>query len=87
MDLYLYSRAIELQSSVRNTNWVLMPGVLHVCFAALHGVGKTIESSGVDTIGIETGIYSAATIRGIYNGKQYKRGVEYHIMHALVSKV
>ena len=28
-------------------------------------------------------MYSPAALRGIYNGKQYRRGIEYHIMNAL----
>ena len=34
-----------------------------------------------DTLAIETGAYSIAAIRGIYSGKAFKRGVEYHIVN------
>ena len=35
----------------------------------------------MDTLAIETGVYSSAAIRGIYSGKAFKRGVEYHIVN------
>ena len=66
-----------------NTNWVLRAGELHICFAALHALGKYIEGSGLDTLAIETGIYSPATLRQIFAGKSFKRGVQYHLMNAL----
>lgn len=34
----------------------------------------------MDTVAVEIGIYSAATLQNIYGGKACKRGVEYHIM-------
>lgn len=83
LDLDLYERAIKIQQSVGNTNWVLRAGELHICFAALHALGKYIEGSGLDTVAVETGIYSPAALRGIYTGKAFKRGVEYHLMNAL----
>ena len=83
LDLDLYTRAIQIQESVGNRNWVLRAGVLHISFASLHALGKTIEGSGLDTCAIETGIYSSAALRGIYGGKAFKRGMEYHIINAL----
>ena len=41
----------------------------------------------MDTVAIETGIYSAAALRGIYGGKAFKRGVEYHIIMAVAIMV
>ena len=52
-------------------------------FAALHGLGKYLEGSGLDTVVVETGIYSPAALRGIYTGKAFKRGVAYHLMNVL----
>jgi len=83
LDLDLYNRAMQIQQSVKNQNWILKAGVLHICFAALHALGKTVEGSGMDTVAIETGIYSAAALRSIYGGKAFKRGVEYHTMMAV----
>ena len=80
LDLDLYQRAVQIQQSVKNKNWILKAGVLHICFAALHALGKTVEGSGMDTVAVDTGIYSAAALRGIYGGKAFKRGVEYHTM-------
>ena len=58
-----------------NTNWILRAGVLHIVFAPLHALGKTVDGSGIDTCAIECGIYTSAVPRGIYGGKAYKRGM------------
>ena len=83
LDLDLYNRGVQIQHSVGNTNWILRPGGLHIAFALLHSLGKTIDGSGMDTCVIESGRYTAAALRGIYGGKAYKRGVEYHITNSL----
>ena len=83
LDLDLYERAIKLQSSTGNANWVLRAGELHVCFASLHAIAKYIEGSGLDAISIESGLYSPATIRQIFTGKWYKQGIEYHMTNIL----
>ncbi|EDO39798.1 predicted protein [Nematostella vectensis] len=83
LDLDLYSRALQIQQSVGNSNWVLRAGVLHIVFAALHALGKTIDGSGLDTCAIESGTHTSAALRGIFSGKAYKRGLEYHITTSL----
>lgn len=83
LDLDLYSRAPQIQQSVGNRNWILRAAVLHIAFAALHALGKTLDGSGIDTCAIESGIYTSAALRGIYSGKAYKRAVEYHITTSL----
>ena len=60
-----------------------MPGHLHMFFADEYALGKLIKGSGLDIVAIESGIYSASTLRGICDGKKYTRGMEYHIMNAL----
>ncbi len=75
--------AIKIQESVQNRNWILRPGELHYCFASLHALGKYIDGSGIDSCGVETGIFSPATLRQVYGGKSFKRGIEYHITHSL----
>eukprot|EP00795_Rhopilema_esculentum_P017661 gene17661-9309_t len=83
LDLDLYERAVKLQQANGICNWFLRIGELHTCFASLHALGKYIEGSGIETVSIEEGIYSPATIRQILAGKNYNRGVEYHITNAL----
>ena len=83
LDLDLYARALKIQQSVGNTNWILRAGALHISFAALHALGKTISGSGLDTCAIESGAYTSAALRGIFSGKAYKRGLEYHITTSL----
>ena len=75
--LDLYERALKLQSSTENTNWVLSVGELHACFASLHAIAKYLEGSGLESISIEASLYSPSTIRQIFTGKRFKRGVEY----------
>ena len=87
LDLDLYERAVKIQESEGNTNWVLRAGELHICFAALHALGKYIEGSGLDTVAIEKGIYSPTTLRHIYGGKAFTRGIEYHTVNALACYV
>jgi hypothetical protein len=57
---------------------VLHAGELHICFAALHALGKYVEESGIDSIAVEKGIYTP----DIW-GKSFKRGVDYHMANAL----
>lgn len=83
LDLDLYNRAIKLRESEKNTNWILMMGTIHICFAALHALAKTVENSGIDMCGIESGVYTAAALRSIFTGKNYKRGLEFHTVMAL----
>ena len=80
LDLDLYERAVKLQSSTGNANWILRIGELHACFASLHAEGKFLEGSGVDCILIEAGKYSAATTRQVFTGKWFRCGVEYHLI-------
>ena len=79
----LYERALKIQQSVGNSNWVLLPGELHLVFCALHALGKYVEGRGLDTCLVELGVYSSATLRQIFNVKAYKRGLEYHLTSAL----
>ena len=68
----LYYCALHIQQSVGNINWILHAGVLHIAFAALHALGKTVDGSDIDTCAIETGIYMPAALCVIYGGKVYK---------------
>ena len=81
---FFLNGAYKLRSSVRNNNWVLCPGKLHEIIAYENALWKVIEVSGLASIAIESGVYSAAALRGIYGGNNYTRGLEYHIMNASV---
>lgn len=83
LDLDLKDMAMKLQSSTGNTNWLLRVGELHACFASFHAIEKYIEGSGLDSIGIEAGLYSPSTINQIFTGKWLKHGVTYHITNIL----
>ena len=83
LDMDLSKLALQLKALVKNKNWKLIPVHLHMFFADEHALGKVIGGSGLDTVAIESGIYSASTIRSICDGKKYTRGKEYHIMNAL----
>ena len=83
LELDLCNLALQIQQTVGNTNWVIRAGVLHIVFAAFRALGKIIDGSGFDTCVIEKGIYTSATLRGIYVDKAYKRGIEYLITTSL----
>ena len=83
LDLDLYERALKLQSSTSNSNWILRVGELHACFASLHAIAKYLEGSGLESISIEAALYSPSTIRQIFTGKWFKRGVEFHITNIM----
>ena len=68
---------------MKNKHCVLIPGHIHILFADIHVLGKIIEGSGLDTVAIESRIYSVSTLRGICEGKKYTRGMEDHIINAL----
>ena len=73
----LFQRALKIMQNKGHKNWVLRPGELHLCFAALHALGKYIDGSGLDDLAVESNIYSPTTLRQIYGVKAFKRGVEY----------
>ena len=54
LDLDLYQRALHIQQSVGNNNWILQTGILHIAFAALHALGKTIDASGINICAIDS---------------------------------
>ena len=83
LDMDLFQRALKIKFSVGNENWILRPGELHICFAALHALGKYIDGSGLGSLAIEANIYSPATLRQVYGGKAFKRGVEHHVINLL----
>ena len=85
LDLDLYQRALKIQHSGLNTNWILRTGVLHIAFAALYALGNSLDGSGIDTCSIESGTYTSAALRGIFGGKAYKSGVEYHLTTSLAN--
>eukprot|EP00057_Strongylocentrotus_purpuratus_P007692 XP_011662166.1 PREDICTED: uncharacterized protein LOC105437364 [Strongylocentrotus purpuratus] len=83
LDLDLYERATKLQSSTGNKNWILRIGELHACFASPHAIAKYLEDSGLESISIEAGLFSPSTIRQIFTGKWFKRGIEFHMTNIM----
>ena len=56
LDMDLFQRALRIMQSEGHKNWVLRPGELHLCFAALHALGKYIDVSGLDDLAVESNI-------------------------------
>ena len=81
LDLGLYKPAKQLQFSKPecSNKWILRPGELHIVMAQLRTIGAYIDQSGLDEIWLESGIYSATTIKQILEGKNVKRALEAHI--------
>ena len=48
---------------MKNKHCVLIPGHIHILFADIHVLGKIIEGSGLDTVAIESRIYSVSTLK------------------------
>eukprot|EP00794_Sanderia_malayensis_P013484 gene13484-14881_t len=87
LDQDLYERAVKIRSSEKiNDNIVLRMGELHVVFAMLKALGRYIEGSGLEQIWIEKGLYGPSSVRQILAGKNYKRGLEAHIITLLALK-
>ena len=78
LDLNLYERAMKILQSTGNSNWVLRAGELLIYMAALHDLAKYIEGSVLDTVAIETSIYSPAVVEAIYTGKAFKNRISYN---------
>ena len=83
LHMQLYEKAVKLQQANGIPNWFLRIGELHTCVASLRALGKYIDGSGLDAVSIEESIYSPSSVRQILGGRNYKRGVEYHITNAL----
>ena len=83
LDIDLYYLVYVFSCQRETLTGSLVPGGLHIVFAALHALGKTIDGSGLDICTIESGTYTSAVLHGIYSGKAYKRGMEYYITTSL----
>ena len=47
---------------------------LHMIMTMLRPIGSFIEGSGIDQVWIEAGIYSAVTLKQIFEGRHVKLG-------------
>ena len=61
-------------------NYIFRPGELHNVLAMLKVLGKFIESSGLERLFVEAGIYGENTLKQILQGKHMKRGIEAHMV-------
>ena len=77
-------KAIKLQLISGNCNWLLGIEELHSCFVSLHVIAKYIETSGIDPIYIESGLYSPAKTCQIFARKYCKHGIGYHCITKLI---
>ena len=77
MDLQLYAKCIKLRDneSIRS-QFVFRLGELHILFAMLKVIGKSINFSDLDEAFIEANIYGPATLQQIIGRKHYKRSFE-----------
>ena len=79
LDPDLYCRTFQTQQSVGNTNWVMRTGTLHMAFAVLHALSKTIYGSAINTSTNESGTYTSAALHEIFGGKEHKRDVKFQL--------
>ena len=74
LDLQLYAKALQLQGKNEiASNFVFLPGELHIVSAFQHVIGKYLENSGLGQSFIDCDIYVPATVNQILNGKHMKR--------------
>ena len=54
------------------------PGPFHIVLCALQCLGTTLDSSGLDEVWIETGLYSSITVVQFLNGNHHNRALDHH---------
>ena len=80
LDLQLYSKCIQMQKRDEiDRQFVFRMGELHIVFAFLKCIGKSIDNSGLDEIFVESGIYGPQTLEQIKGGKHLKRSFEAYL--------
>lgn len=78
-DQPLYSREKELVwANPKFENVIFLMGGLHICFNFLKAIGQHMESSGLDDLWTESGVYAANTTETMLDGKAYYRAVRGH---------
>ena len=66
LDLQLYAKCLQLRKDREiYDNYVFRLGELHTVFAMLKVLGKYIESSGIDSLFLESGVYGETTLNPI----------------------
>ena len=74
--------AHQIQQTVENTNSIIRADVLHIVFAALHALAKTIDGSGFDTCSIEKDKYTSPALWNLW-WQSIQARVKYHITTSL----
>ena len=77
----LYSRAKELVWATQEMykNVIVLLGDLHILFNFLKVIGQHLESSGLDDIWVDSGLFAKNSVDTMMNGKSYYRGVRGHM--------
>ena len=80
LDLVLYEKAVQLVhcNPALKEKFNLRLGELHILMAHLRGIGTYINSSGIDSIWIESGVYGPTTTRSILACTHLKRAFQAH---------
>ena len=79
-DLAIYMKAREIKFRERDEfqDVVIRLGGFHIALNYLGVIGKCYESSGIEDLLIESGLYGASTTECVLKGKHYSRGVRTH---------
>lgn len=80
-DQPLYSRAKELvwANPDKYKDVVVVLGDLHICFNFLKVIGQHYDSSGLDDVWVESGLFAQNSTEAMLNGKAYYRAVRGHL--------
>ena len=86
-DLAIYVKAKEIQWRQRQEfeSMVIRMGGFHIAMNYLAVLGKKYQSSGIEDLLIESGMYGSSTTSILLKGKSYNRGVRAHkiVMEAM----
>ena len=86
-DLAIYVKAKEIQWRLRQEfeSMVIRMGGFHIAMNYLAVLGKKYQSSGIEDLLIESGMYGSSTTSILLKGKSYNRGVRAHkiVMEAM----
>ena len=76
--IHVKAKEIQLKFPAEFSNTVLRLGSFHIALNFLSIIGKKHQSSGLEDLLIESGVYAAGSTTALMNGRSYNRGVRTH---------
>ena len=87
VDMGLYRPMKQLQMTLSENDWILLPGDLHIIMTMLRCIGDFIDMTGIPELWIESGAYGETTVKHLLKGKPLRRSFRAHVttLHAFHS--